>query len=145
MSILSSTNAGLEGSSKRVEDWLRQWHITNYTLKNLSGEEKSEQSIWMIDIKDADVNLVGYKNESLPDYIQFNKITGGNFICSYSGLTTMKGFPKEIGMNFDISFSKISSLDEVPPKVNKDFVACGLSFTEEQIRATTEVTCKVYL
>lgn len=145
MSILSGTKTGLEGSRKRVEDWLHRMGITNYTLMNLSKEEKSEQSIWMIDIKDADVNLVGYKNESLPDYIQFNKITGGNFICSYSGLTTMKGFPKEIGMNFDISFSKISSLDEVPPKVNKDFVACGLSFTEEQIRATTEVTCKVYL
>ena len=57
----------------------------------------------------------------------------------------MKGFPKEIGMNFDISFSKISPLDEVPQKVNKDLVACGLPFTEEQIRATTEVTCKVYL
>ena len=51
MSILSSTNAGLEGSRKRVEDWLHQWHITNYTLKNLSGEEKSERSIWVQDIK----------------------------------------------------------------------------------------------
>ena len=38
MSILSSTNAGLEGSYKRVEDWLREVHITNYTLKNLSKE-----------------------------------------------------------------------------------------------------------
>ena len=56
MSILSSTNAGLEGSYKRVEDWLREVHITNYTLKNLSKEEKSEQPIWVIDIEDADVN-----------------------------------------------------------------------------------------
>ena len=80
MSILSGTKTGLEGSYKRVEDWLNQWHITNYTLKNLSGEEKSERSIWVIDIKDADVKLVGYKNESLPDYIQFNKITINNTI-----------------------------------------------------------------
>ena len=81
MSILSSTNSGLEGSRKRVEDWLQRRGITNYTLKNPSKEEKSEQPIWVIDIEDADVNLVGYKNESLPDYIQFNKIIGGNFIC----------------------------------------------------------------
>jgi hypothetical protein len=56
----------------------------------------------------------------------------------------MKGFPKMVGRNLDISFSKITSLEYAPDLVDKDFVACGLSFSKEQIREKIRVTNNVY-
>jgi hypothetical protein len=43
----------------------------------------------------GDVNL-RYLGDVLPPYVQFGKVTG-EFKCSWSGLTTLRGCPLEVG------------------------------------------------
>jgi hypothetical protein len=139
MSIKDSLYIGKEGKRKQIERWLGMNNIHSYTLRPID-----ELPFWTIDVDGADVNLVGNKQVSLPDYIVFNEIRGGNFLCSYSEFVSMKGFPKMVGRNLDISFSKIASLEYAPDLVDKDFVVCGLSFSKEQIRKKIRVTNNVY-
>lgn len=130
MSILRSTNSGIVQITKaNIEKWLKDHNISKFKFNSLSEKEP----YFSIDIIESDVNLMGLDDSELPDYIVFNEIREGNFICSYSKLTSMRGFPKKVGKNFDISFSRITSLEDAPTEVN-NFVACGLPFTEQQIR-----------
>jgi hypothetical protein len=132
MSVLKSVKAGIRS---QIEDWLEKNGIKNYTI---------DDNKLTIRVKDVDVNLVGYKEESLPDYINFDIITGGSFFCSWSNLKTMRGFPKEVGRIFDISHSKIESLEHAPEIVDINYAAYGLNFTKEEIQAKTRVTCNIY-
>ena len=140
MSITSSTHSGLYGDKVSIEKWLRDNDIKGYDLKQIP-----DKPYWQIVIKGNDVNLIGFKNESLPDYIVFGEKIEGNFICSYSKLTSMKGFPKEVRGNFDISYSKISTLDNAPNLVERDFLAIGNSIKEDDIRQRCHVTGEVYI
>ena len=147
MSILSSTNSGTYYFKKPIEDWITKelnLSIDDYQLVCIPNNGRKEP-IYEINVNGRDVNLNDYPNEQLPDYIQFGEIVGGNFLCAYSKLTTTKGFPRMVGLTFDCSFSQLTSLDGMPKTVDRDFICLGMPFTEEQIRATTEVTCKVYL
>ena len=140
MSILDSTNSGRKALIKK-------W-IENNNIK--CDPQKLKEPDYIIDVVDdanGDVNLIHYNESELPSYIRFGEISG-NFICSYSKLTSMRGFPKKVGKNFDISFSRITSLEDAPTEVN-NFVACGLPFTEQQIREQIqkmekEIKGKVY-
>jgi hypothetical protein len=134
MSILSSTNTGKASIRCQIEDWLKENGIKNTTIGNNLT----------ISVKDADVNLVGYKEEELPDFIKFREIIGGSFFCSWSNLKTMRGFPKMVGKIFDISHSKIESLEHAPEIVDINYAAYGLNFTKEEIQAKTRVTCNIY-
>lgn len=140
MSILSSTCSGITGAKKCITGWLDGVGIRGYELKQIL-----DKPYWKIVIRDNNVTLIDFKNESLPDYIVFDEIIGGNFICSYSKLISMKGFPKKVGGNFDISYSKISSLDNVPELVDRDFLAIGNSIKEDDIRQRCHVTGEVYI
>ena len=147
MSILSSTNSGTYYFKKPIEDWItKELNLSSndYDLVEIPNHGRKEP-IYEINVNGRDVNLNDYPNEQLPDYIQFGEIVGGNFLCAYSKLTTTKGFPRMVGLTFDCSFSQLTSLDGMPKTVDRDFICLGMPFTEEQIRATTEVTCKVYL
>lgn len=151
MSILSSTQTGkiaIEKWEKKAERqqqirvWLEEQGINNKNYKlYLYREEPLE---YRIKVDAQDVNLVGYKEESLPEYITFDIITGGSFFCSWSNIKTMRGFPKMVGRIFDISHSKIESLEHAPEIVDINYVAYGLNFTKEEIQAKTRVTCNVY-
>ena len=138
MSILSSTNSGSSHWINYIKKWCDEHDIHYYKLV------PTNESIPLMINVNGDVILCGYEDMQLPDFIIFNEIIGGNFIASYSRFTTMKGFPKKVGKNFDISFSSISSLEHAPKLINKDFVACGLSFNEQQIREKSKVTYNVY-
>lgn len=147
MSILSSTNSGTYYFKKPIEDWItKELNLSSndYDLVEIPNHGRKEP-IYEINVNERDVNLNDYPNEQLPDYIQFGEIVGGNFLCAYSKLTSTKGFPRMVGLTFDCSFSQLTSLDGMPKIVDRDFICLGMPFTEEQIRATTEVTCKVYL
>ncbi len=140
MSVLNSIGAGLEGSQKNIKSWLDGFHVGGYELIRIP-----DKPFWKINVRNNDVILAGYKDKALPDYIVFDEIVGCNFIYSYSEFSSMRGFPRKIGGNFDISFSKIITLENLPELVDRDFVACGLPFTEEQIREVSKITCNVYL
>ncbi|MCR4664385.1 MAG: hypothetical protein K5660_03365 [Paludibacteraceae bacterium] len=149
MSILSSTKSGVY---KVIKEWLDANNITNYKIQENKERQNKHEPMYIIDV-DGDVNLIGYKNSDpelsdskLPSYIKFGVITG-SFICSYSRLTSMRGFPETVGKNLDISFSRISLLEYVPKIVN-NFIAFGLPFSEQQIREKIikeiEIKIKVY-
>lgn len=139
MSILDSTDIGIKGSLKNIKSWLDKMSIGGYELIRIP-----DKPFWKINVRNNDVILVGYKDKALPDYIVFDEIVGGNFICSYSEFSSMRGFPKNVGGNFDISFSKISTLDNAPKLIDRDFVATGISFNEYDIRQICRVTRNVY-
>lgn len=140
MSILSSTNRGILGIQKSIEEWLKRKNISGYTIK----QTLNLYPYFSIDVINTDVILVDYKDSELPDYIIFNEVVGGNFIVSYSEISSMHGFPRKVGKNFDISYSKISDLENVPELINRDFVACGLHFIREDIERQTRVTHNIY-
>lgn len=119
----------LEGAKKSIENWLSPNITYNYSLKKTLGN----YPYWTIDVDGADVNLVGIKLESLPEYIIFNEIRGGSFICINSSLSSMRGFPKMVGYDLDISYSKIKNLEDAPKIVDRDFVARGLNFSIDQV------------
>lgn len=152
MSILSSTNSGKvsfekkkEELQEKIRDWLKEQGINNKNYKIEESEDsKTNDPKFTIKVDAQDVNLVGYKEVSLPDYITFKEITGGSFFCSWSELKTMRGFPKEVGRIFDISHSKIESLEHAPEIVDINYAAYGLNFTKEEIQAKTRVTCNIY-
>lgn len=137
MSILSSTNSGLIGILNYLEQKL---HVTEYTYTTRSD------GTLIIDVK-SDVLLFGLVSNSLfpmhYSFVKFGKVEG-NFICSYSEINSMKGFPEFIGGNLDISFSKIHSLINVPSFVNRHFVCAGLPFTEADIRQVCHTNGNVY-
>lgn len=150
MSILSSTKTGKyyfeeieKKLLKQIKQWLEEYRIKNYKL-NKSENSTLESPKYTIKVDAQDVNLVGYKEESLPEYITFDIITGGSFFCSWSELKTMRGFPKMVGRIFDISHSKIESLEHAPEIVDINYAAYGLNFTKEEIQAKTRVTCNIY-
>ena len=150
MSITKSVKAGkhhYEEIEKKlleqIKQWLEEYRIKNYKL-NKSENSTLESPKYTIKVDAQDVNLVGYKEESLPEYITFDIITGGSFFCSWSELKTMRGFPKMVGRIFDISHSKIESLEHAPETVDKDYAAYGLNFTIEEIQAKTTVTRNIY-
>ena len=45
----------------------------------------------------------------------------GDFYCTYSNLTSLKGCPKEIGGKFDCTYNQLTSLDGCPEKVSGEF------------------------
>lgn len=90
MSILDSTGIGIEGALKNIKSWLDKMSIGGYELIRIP-----DKPFWKINVRNNDVILVGYKDKALPDYIVFDEIVGGNFICSYSEFSSMRGFPKK--------------------------------------------------
>lgn len=145
MSILESVKGGKYYLLEQIKKWLEEHSINNKNYKIEESKDSTQESPqFTITVDDQDVNLVGYKEVSLPDYITFKEITGGSFFCSWSNLKTMRGFPKMVGRIFDISHSKIESLEHAPEIVDINYAAYGLNFTKEEIQAKTRVTCNIY-
>ncbi len=145
MSILSRTKTGKCHFRDQVQTWLKETlklQEGEYTLNEIRAPKGGP--LYEINMNGRDVNLMDYKISELPDYIQFGEIIGGNFICSYSKLTSTKGFPRTVGLTFDCSFSQIKSLDGMPELVDRDFIWLNSSFTDEEIRDKVRVTCRVF-
>ena len=145
MSILSSTKTGKCYFRNQVETWLKdtlKLEPTDYKLNEIVPYKGGPQ--YEINMNGRDINLMDCKLSEFPDYIQFGEIIGGNFICSYSELTSTKGFPRTVGLTFDCSFSQIKSLDGMPELVDRDFIWLNSPYTEEEIRSKVKVTCRVY-
>lgn len=66
----------------------------------------------------------GRFNQKLPD-----KIIGGNFTCSYLGLTTLEGCPKEVTHDFICSHNKLITLKHSPIFVGNNFHCSHNSLT----------------
>ena len=77
---------------EKIEWWLKERSIRYYKLIQTNREPLQ----YAINVEDKGVNFVGYKEESLPEFIKFGNIIGGDFLCSYGRFTSMKGFPKKV-------------------------------------------------
>ena len=103
-------NLGL-GHEELIKKWLDEHRITNYTIN----------SDWTIDIEGS-VNLMGYAEKQLPDYIQFGKVTGYFRYNECENLKSLNGCPKEVGKSFNCSYCpKLESLEGAPQKVGTYF------------------------
>jgi hypothetical protein len=95
----------------RIENWLEEHNITKYSIND----------DYTIDVKGS-VNLRGYEEKKLPDYIQFGKITEYFYIYKCPKLETLEGCPKEVGKTFDCSqCPKLESLEGAPKEVGGGF------------------------
>lgn len=136
MSILSSTHAGL-------------YHYIDYIEQQLnipSHKYTFDHQTKTIDVH-GDVVLIGFDSKTLfppNSSMKFGKVEG-NFICSYSELCDMKGFPQFVGGNLDISFTHIRSLTDIPADINRHFIGLGLPFEEADIRQSSRILGRVYL
>ena len=94
----------------KIEWWLQERSIRYYKLIQTNREPLQ----YAINVEDKGVNFVGYKEESLPEFIKFGNIIGGDFLCSYGRFTSMEGFPKKVDGRFDMRYTKIKNFDGVP-------------------------------
>ena len=90
-----------------IPDICKQYNITNYTI-NDDGS---------IDVNGS-VGFVGLDINELP--LTFNKVDG-DFYCTYSKLTTLKGSPRWVGGSFNVIYNLITSLEFSPDYVGSWF------------------------
>ena len=96
-------NLGL-GKEALIKKWLDGFFIENYTInKDLT-----------IDV-DSYVDLEGYTEKYLPNYIQFGKVTEYFSCDNCPNLKSLKGCPKEVGGSFNChGCPKLESLEGCP-------------------------------
>lgn len=137
------------GRRALITKWLDNYQVSNYTIIGDS-----------IDI-DGNLNLKGLGLGGLPEYIQFNRVSGYVNIEN-NRFTTLKGFPIESGWDYNCSSNLITSLNGITLRVKGSFyfhnnriidlddlsitainVICygnAVKFTEEYIRQKINVS-----
>ena len=112
----------------KIERWLQERSIGYYRLIQTNREPLQ----YSINVEDKGVNFVGYKEESLPEFIKFGEIIGGDFLCSYGRFTSMKGFPTKVEGRFDMRYTKIKNFDGVPELTEiSDYAFAGCVYLQE--------------
>jgi len=79
-----------------------------------------------------DVNLVDKHLKELPEYINFNKVTGG-FYAAGNNWKSLRGFPKEILGDLQLRSISLPKTYSIP-----------INFDEEEIRKSIKVYGKIY-
>ena len=96
-----------------IEYWLEKYNIKNYKI----NKDNTIDAI--------DVYLRRYPESELPSYIQFRNIVG-SFSIYGSKLNTLKGCPKEVGVDFNCCDCKLlQTLKYAPEKVGRGFYCAG--------------------
>ena len=103
-------------SNDEIEEICLKYNIGNYTI-NSDGSIDVNQGVY----------LDYYELTSLP--LKFNKVNG-NFDCSKTGLTTLKGSPKEVGGVFYCFGNKLTSLKGGPEHVGNSFYCYDNKLTD---------------
>ena len=75
------------------------------------------------------------------------KKVGGDFYCDGNKLTSLDGAQKEVSGNFDCNYNNLTSLKGAPQKVGGYFNCHNnrKKFTEEEVRAVSDVKGKIYV
>ena len=97
-------NLGI-GEKSQIEYWLRKYKINNFKIND----------DLTIDVKYLDLSC--YKEESLPEFIQFGKV----IMCdvSNSNLKTLKGLPQDYVVYFYCNYcEELTSLQYCPKRVS---------------------------
>ena len=130
MSILTQLGQGdkyFEREMLRVVDFCSKYKIP-YTDIEFQGKNRIIRAP-----NGSIVNLCCYRGSKLPEGVVFSDMPDGTFICSYSFLESMEGFPKQVGQ-LDISYSgALKSIEGAPELIRRDFVAIGSGLSDKQI------------
>lgn len=103
-------NLGI-GQEVQIRKWLDEHDIEKYTIND----------DLTIDVKGS-VDLNGFTDKKLPDYIQFGKITEYFYIYGCPKLESLEGCPKEVGIDFYcFNCKNLESLKGAPKEVGSDF------------------------
>jgi hypothetical protein len=97
---------------QEIKKWLDRYRIENYTIRP-DG---------VVDVDGDGVRLDQFTGDILP--IQFGKVSG-DFVCSYTNLTSLRGSPQFVGGNFNCDDTKITSLEYAPQSVGGQFSCIG--------------------
>jgi hypothetical protein len=89
---------------QEIKKWLDRFHIENYTIRP-DG---------VVDVDGDGVRLGQFTGDILP--IQFGKVSG-DFDCSHTNLTSLRGSPQFVGGNFNCASTNITSLIGSPQSV----------------------------
>lgn len=100
------------GQQTLIKKWLDKYNIKNYTIND----------DLTIDVN-GNVNLRGYKEKELPEYIQFNKVTS-YFEISGSNIETLRGCPRECDVFECYGCVYLKNLKYAPIKCYSQF-NCG--------------------
>lgn len=90
------------GKKGLIKMWLSERNIGNYII---------------LDDDTVDTNqtvVIRNLNGNLPDFIQFNEIKNGSFICRNNNMTSLKGCPINVEHRFDCSYNNLISLEYAP-------------------------------
>ena len=103
------------GKIGMIKNWLEKHHIHNYSVND----------DLTIDI-DGDIKHVNLMKGNLPDYIQFNEVSG-DFFCTNCDLTSLKGMPIKVYGIFGMGYNpNIKSLEYMPAYIGGNFYCKGV-------------------
>ena len=108
-----------------IPDIIEQFLKENYKIYGTYTINKTK-SRYIVDVK-GNVDIKNRNTSSLTDeYFEFGSISGSFNCKECESLKSLKGAPKEVGMNFDCSECvSLKSLEGSPEKVGWDFVCIG--------------------
>jgi hypothetical protein len=110
------------------ESICREYNIENWNL-NEDGSIDVDGDVYLND-KGLNKLLLKFRNVSGNFSCSFSNLTslkgcpelvGGSFFCSYNKLTSLEGSPESVGGNFNCYYNKLTSLEGVPESVGGDF------------------------
>ncbi len=101
-----------------MDKWLKSHNVENYKI--------TEDGF--IDV-DGEVRLDNMRMPRLPGPVKFGTVSG-DFICSSTGLTTLRGCPREVGTNefggdFMADYNNITSLEGGPRTTGGNYSCTG--------------------
>lgn len=132
-------NTYYEGSVDILKDAIESW-IKNNCKIEMPGTYNINDD-YSIDV-DGDVFLIPDSSsnniEELPNFIQFNIVSGAFVISSYPKLKTLRGCPKEVRI-FNCSYLySIKNLKYCPKRVHKHFY-CNNCISLESLEGTPKI------
>lgn len=135
---------------RRTEDRVERM-IKDYIRNNIKGNlDLSQMNLTVLPdiLKNVTVdgNFFCYNNK-LTSLENCPKTVGGDFFCGHNLLISLEGAPKTVGGDFFCNSNKLMSLDGSPKFVGANFSCFNNpgNFTEQQVRAVSEVKGKIFV
>jgi len=121
------------GKPALIKKWLEDYDIFKYTINDDLTIDVNEHVV-----------IIGENIEKIPDYIQFNNVTG-NFKIKFSHLKSLRGFPIRVTGICSCSGNKLESLEYCPKYIGDDFycdsnLITNLKFIPEHIGNTLYIS-----
>jgi hypothetical protein len=112
---LAEVSARISGSYEKSIQFLNEYKIRGCTV-NPDG----------VIHKQGEVDIIYFRGETLP--VQFGRVSG-NFVANRSNLTSMIGFPREVGGNVYVEYvSSLSSIEGIPLMIGLDLLCKQANF-----------------